>query len=184
MIYDVSDKTSLDFLLKIRKEYDQTRLMILADVSVSPMAYIRPGLRAGSLLLKPWTGQQAYEVLYDFLDEYMEYSQKEKSDGRDSYVIETKEGTINIPFSQIYFFEARAKKVFVCTGKEEYGFYATMDKLAAQLPAHFIRCHRGFIVNTKKIRKIVLSQNMIYLCDGFDVPLSRSYKAALKGVGR
>lgn len=184
IIYDICDKSSLEFLLEIRKVYYQARIMILADTSVSPMEYIKPGLRASSLLLRPWTRQQAYNVLYDFFGEFIEFSEREKSDGHDFYVIETREGTINIPFNQIYFFEAREKKIYVCTGKEEYGFYTTIDKLTEELPDDFIRCHRGFIVNSKKIKKIALSQNIIYLSDGFDVPLSRSYKATLKGMKR
>ena len=184
IIYDICDKFSLEFLLEIRKVYYQARIMILADASVSPMEYIKPGLQASSLLLKPWTRQQVYSVLYDFFGEYIEFSEREKSDGHDSYVIETRESTINIPFNQIYFFEAREKKIYVCTGKEDYGFYTTIDKLTEELPDNFIRCHRGFIVNSKKIKKIALSQNIIYLSDGFDVPLSRSYKAALKGMKR
>lgn len=179
IIYDICDKTSLEFLLEMRKVYVQARIMLLADTSVSPMEYIKPGLRASSLLLRPWTRQQAYNVLYDFLIEYIDFSEREKG-GQDFWIVETREGTINIPFEQIYFFEAREKKIYVCTGKEDYGFYSTMDKLAVELPDNFIRCHRGFIVNTKKIRKIVLSKNIIYLSEDFAVPLSRSYKAALK----
>lgn len=179
IIYDICDKISLEFLLEMRKVYDQTRIMILADTTVSPMEYIKPGLRASSLLLRPWTLQQAYNVLYDFLTDYIEFWERKKG-GQEFWVVETRVGTINIPFEQIYFFEARGKKIYVCTGKEEYGFYSVMDRLTEELPDNFIRCHRGFIVNTKKIRKIALSQNMIYLSDGFVVPLSRSYKATLR----
>lgn len=184
IIYEICDKNSLEFLVKIRKSYQQAGIMLLTDTSVSPMEYIRPDLKISSLLLCPWTREQVYRVLYDFFCEYLEDAEREKSNGRNSYVIETKEGTINIPYSQIYFFEARDKKVYVCTGKEEYGFYSTIDKLTEDLPDNFIRCHRGFIVNGKKIRKILLSQNIIFLNDGFNVPLSRSYKAVLKGMGK
>lgn len=182
VIYDISDKASLDLLLELRKAYQQARIMILADISISPMEYIKPGLKASSLLLKPWTREQAYEVLRDFFEEYLAFSERGKDGTESFYVVETKEGTFNIPFEQIYFFEAREKKVYVCIGKEEFGFYTTLDKLKESLPEYFIRCHRSFIVNTKKIRKIMLSQNIVYLSEGFDVPLSRSYRATLKGM--
>lgn len=180
LIYDICDSASMEFLWEIRKAYRQTMVMIVADTSVSPMEYIKPGLRASSLLLKPWTREQLYDVLHDFFDEYLAVSERRPDDTQSVYMVETKEGTINIPYEQIYFFEAREKKIYVCAGKEEFGFYSTIDKLAGELPAYFMRCHRGFIVNRKKIRKVVLSQNTLYLSDGFDVPLSRSYKAALK----
>ncbi len=184
MIYDICDRDSLQFLPQLRRLYPQMRLLVLADASISPMEYIRPALRVDALLLKPWTKRQVRESLYDFLEDYLEYADREKQGNLKSYVIETREGTISVPYEQIYFFEARAKKIYVCLGKEEYGFYSSIDKLAEELPDFFARCHRGFIVNIRKIRRIVLSQNIIYLCDGFDVPLSRSYKAQLKGMGK
>ena len=184
VIYDVYDKSSMEILRQIRRQYRQCHIMILTDTAVSPMEYIRPDLKISSLLLRPWIKRQACNVLHDFFEEYLDFCEKEKGAGESAYRIETKEGTINIPYEQICFFEAREKKIYVCLGKEEYGFYSTIDKLAELLPDYFARCHRSFIVNTKKIRKILLSQNIIYLSDGFDVPLSRSYKAALKGMGR
>ena len=182
IIYDVCDKEALKLLAELRKNYPQPQLMILADMSISPMEYIRPDLKVSSLLIKPWTKQQLNDVLCDFLNDYVEDSAQAADSREDAYVVETREGTINIPYEQIYFFEAREKKIYVCIGKEAYGFYSAIDKLVDELPSYFARCHRGFIVNTKKIRKIVLSQNIIYLSDGFDVPLSRSYKSALKGI--
>ena len=182
IIYDVCDKEALKLLAELRKNYPQPQLMILADMSISPMEYIRPDLKVSSLLIKPWTKQQLNDVLCDFLNDYVEDSAQAADSREDAYVVETREGTINIPYEQIYFFEAREKKLYVCIGKEAYGFYSAIDKLVDELPSYFARCHRGFIVNTKKIRKIVLSQNIIYLSDGFDVPLSRSYKSALKGI--
>lgn len=182
IIYDVCDKSSMEILMQIRRQYRQSRIMILTDTSISPMEYIRPDLQISSLLLRPWMKQQALNVLRDFFEEYLNSCENGKNSGDSIYRIETKEGTISIPYDQICFFEAREKKIYVCLGKEEYGFYSTIDKLEEILPDYFARCHRSFIVNTKKIRKIVLSQNIIYLNNGFDVPLSRSYKAAMKGM--
>jgi DNA-binding LytR/AlgR family response regulator len=158
--------------------------MLLADTSISPMKYMRPDIRADSLLLKPWTKQQARSVLKSFLKSYITFAAEEDDTHENSYAVETKDGTTHIPYEQIYFFEAKQKKVYVCIGKEAYGFYGTIDKLIDELPDNFIRCHRGFIVNKNKIDKVALSQNIIYLDDGFDVPLSRSYKSLFKGMKR
>lgn len=182
LIYDVTQSGSIEYLQEWRKLYQSTQLMLIADVKTSPMEYLKPGIMASSLLLRPWDTDQAKAVLREFVQCCIRG--KEHQEGRQSYVIDSKEGTLNIPYEQIYFFEAREKKIFVCTGKEEYGFYHTIDKLDEELPNQFIRCHQGFIVNSEKIRKIILSQNIIYLADGFDVPLSRSYKSVFKGFGK
>jgi len=182
MMYDVTPRDALDCLLGIRRNYKEMQLMVIADLTTSPMTYMKPGIMASSLLLRPWTKEQAQEVLQEFFQAYIERNRE--TDDKNAYVIETKEGNLHIPYEQIYFFEAREKKIFVCTGKEEYGFYYTIDKLEEELPEQFVRCHRGFIVNKYKIRKVVLSQNVVYLMDNLDVPLSRSYKPLLKGLGK
>lgn len=184
LLYDVSGAGALDYLRQLRKEYRTAGLLLLADKKLSPMAYLRPDIQADSLLLKPWTEEQVWEILEEFIREYLEAIQRESGPGEQLYIIETKEGKISIPYDKIYYFEAREKKICVCTGREEFGFYHTIDKLKEELPEQFIRCHRGFIVNSFKIRKIMLSQNTICLADDFEVPLSRSYKADIKGFGK
>lgn len=182
LLYDVTPAAAVDRLLGIRRNYQETLLLVIADMSTSPMEYMKPGILASSLLLRPWTKEQAGEVLREFFQAHIErYS---RAGDKNVYVIEAKEGNLYIPYEQIYFFEAREKKIFACTGREEYGFYHTIDRLAEELPEQFIRCHRGFIVNKYKIRKVVLSQNIVYLTDNLDVPLSRSYKPLLKGLGK
>lgn len=182
LMYDITPKDALGRLLGIRRNYREMQLMIIADLTTSPMEYMKPGIMASSLLLRPWTKEQAGEVLREFFQAYIE--QNQKTDDKNAYVIESREGNLHIPYEQIYFFEAREKKIFVCTGKEEYGFYHTIDKLEGELPEQFVRCHRGFIVNRYKIRKVALSQNVVCLTDNLEVPLSRSYKPLLKGLGK
>lgn len=181
LLYDVTRLGALDYLRQIRKSYRRAGLLILADRDTSPMTYLKPDIHADSLLLRPWSKEQVLEVLEEFIREYLETSRGMEEQ---FYVIDTKEGSTRIPYDKIYYFEAREKKVYVCAGKEEFGFYYTIDKLTEELPEQFIRCHRGFVINSLKIRKIMLSQNIICLADGFEVPLSRSYKADLKEFGR
>ena len=104
---------------------------------------------------------------------------KQESDER-TFLIENREGKTYIPMSQIYYFEAREKRIYVRLKREEYTFYDTMEHLAEELPEEFIRCHRSFIVSRSRIQKVMLSKNRIILEHNMEVPLSRSYKAALK----
>lgn len=182
MLYDVTEGEAIEYLQKIRKDYKETQLMLIADSGMSPVKYLKPGIMASSLILRPFNWQQVREALKEFIQVYLENS-GERSKNQFMVVI-SKEETLNIPYSQIYFFEAREKKVCVCTCREEFNFYSTIDRLEKELPEQFIRCHRGFIVNTEKIRKISFSQNEILLADDFEVPLSRSYKPLLRGWGK
>lgn len=180
--FDVTPDGAVDSLMDFRKNYDQAFLMLIADPTVSPLVYLKPGIRPDSLMMRPLTKDTVKGTLKDFISSYV--SSQEDTGSVKSFVIDSKEGKIAIPYNDIYYFEAREKKIFIRTMNDEYGFYETIENLEETIPDAFMRCHRSFIVNSAKIRKIMLSQNIMELSDGFDVPLSRSYKPLFKSFGK
>ncbi|MCI9533323.1 MAG: LytTR family transcriptional regulator [Lachnospiraceae bacterium] len=175
--YDVSYKGSIDDLERIRRDYQKLQLLIIADASMSPMEYIRPTILASSLLIRPISQEQAKEQLMELVEQFRDqtpYGQAE------SLVIETREGRTYVPLVQIYYFEAREKRIYVRLKKQELAFYETVEHLTERLPDYFVRCHRSFIVNRQRIRRVMLSKSLIELEQGIQLPLSRSYKPAFK----
>lgn len=175
--YDVSPKGSIDDLERIRRDYQKMRLLIIADASMSPMEYIRPTILASSLLLRPISPEQAREQLMELVEQFQDQAFHGQEE---SLVIETREGRTYVPLAQIYYFEAREKRVYVRLKKQEMAFYETMEHLEERLPDYFVRCHRSFIVSRQRIRKVMLSKSLIELEQGMQIPLSRSYKPAFK----
>ena len=148
--YDVSYKGSIDDLERIRRDYQKLQLLIIADASMSPMEYIRPTILASSLLIRPISQEQAKEQLMELVEQFRDqtpYGQAE------SLVIETREGRTYVPLVQIYYFEAREKRIYVRLKKQELAFYETVEHLTERLPDYFVRCHRSFIVNRQRIRR-------------------------------
>ncbi|MDD6729108.1 MAG: LytTR family DNA-binding domain-containing protein [Eubacteriales bacterium] len=174
---DVSNDASVTVAEWIRKNSDDTVIMIFAGVDVSPVKYMKPSIMAASLLLYPYTKEQLEKTVSDLFS-YM--SAKSSGESEDSFVIKTKDARQHISCDKILYFEARNKKIYLNTTQREYGFYETIDSLADQLPPYFIRCHRSFLINKRKIKSISLSQNIIELENGVTVPLSKSYKSAVK----
>lgn len=175
--YDVAPKGSIDDLERIRKDYQKMKLLLIADPTMSPMEYIRPAILASSLLIRPISPAQAREQLMELVEQFC----SQPSHGQEeSLVIETREGRTYVPLAQIYYFEAREKRIYVRLKKHELAFYETMEHLTERLPGYFARCHRSFIVSRQKIRKVMLSKSLIELEQGIQVPLSRSYKPAFK----
>ena len=175
--YDVSYKGSIDDLERIRRDYQKLQLLIIADASMSPMEYIRPTILASSLLIRPISQEQAKEQLMELVEQFRDqtpYGQAE------SLVIETREGRTYVPLVQIYYFEAREKRIYVRLKKQELAFYETVEHLTERLPDYFVRCHRSFIVNRQRIRRVMLSKSMIELEQGIQLPLSRRYIPAFK----
>ncbi|NBH71645.1 LytTR family transcriptional regulator [Clostridiaceae bacterium] len=177
LCYDVSPKGSIEDLERIREIYQNALLLLIADAAMSPMEYIRPTILASSLLLRPVSPGQAQDQITDLVERFV----NQTSDGKEeSLVIEAREGKTYVPLSQIYYFEAREKRIYVRLKKKELAFYETMENLEQRLPEQFVRCHRSFIVSKKRIRKVMLSKNLIELEQGMEIPLSRSYKSAFK----
>ena len=179
--YDITLKETLEKLVEIRKEYGEMGLLLIADSNISPLAYLRPSIKADALLMRPFSYESIRETLTEL---FLDHLSINRNDTEKMYVIESKEGRTAIPFHKIYYFEAREKKVFIRTKNEEYGFYAALEQLNDQLPPNFLRCHRSFIVNSDKILQIKLSAGCILLTEEFEVPLSRSYKPMWKEFGK
>ena len=108
--WDVTMKDSVPSLEKIRRDYRQSYLMVVADGSISPMVYLRPGIMPSSLLLKPVSRENLVMVVNEMMDAFTE--KFDSKDVPESFVIETREGKQYIPLNQIYYVEAREKKIF------------------------------------------------------------------------
>lgn len=178
---DVTLQGVTAMLPELRKYHEEMGLLLIADDVVSPLEYLKPGIRADSLLIRPYSRRMLDETLKEFFREGL--ARKDQNAGEQSFVMESKEGKTFIPYDDIFYFESREKKVFVRLLNEEYGFYSTMDELEGLLPKQFTRCHRSFIVNRCMIKRVLFSQNLIELTKDFTVPLSRSYKQQLKEIG-
>ena len=82
----------------------------------------------------------------------------------------------------IYFFEAQGRKIALRTKAQELSFYSNFEQLLEQLPDWFLRCHRSYIVNTRKVRSVSFAENIIAMDDGSSVPFSRTYRDAVRAV--
>ncbi|MDD3253292.1 MAG: LytTR family DNA-binding domain-containing protein [Lachnospiraceae bacterium] len=177
--YDVASPGGIDYLEKMRSQYRDIQLLLIAEPTMSPMEYIRPTILASALILRPLSEAQ----LYDCLADIWEMCRKNNSSGQEErLVIEAREGKTYVPFSKIYYFEAREKKIYVRLKNQELTFYDTLENLLERLPDTFVRCHRSFIVCKNRIHRVLLSKNSIELEQGMEIPLSRSYKSAFKEI--
>ena len=161
----------------LRRRCNEMYMVLLADSSVSPTAYIRPSIMAGSLLMRPLNVEGIKRVITEAALVYV----KKISNSEESFLmIENKDGRQPVSYRAITFFESREKKIFANTSKKEYAFYDTLDNLKQRLPEGFVRCHRSFIVAKSRIKSIFISRGIIVLDDGSELPLSRSYKSYFK----
>lgn len=178
--YDVTVQDSIDYLAEVRQKYSDAMVMLIADTGMSPMDYVRPDILASALVLRPLDPELIRDKISDMVRAYLKKVGGEEQ--KDAFIIEVRDGKTRIPYDQIYYMEAREKKIYLRLQDREMSFYGTIEELEESLPEKFIRCHRSFLVNKDYVEKIMLSQNEILMSHGISVPLSRSYKPVFKAL--
>lgn len=177
---DVALQKGISLAETMRVHFPAANIVLIADAAMSPIQYLKPSIMAAALLLKPLQKEMVHQTIEQLFEHFVE-----KVDNEKVFVVESKEEKQRVPYSEILFFEARAKKVYVCTANYEYGFYDTIEHLEEILPDDFMRCHRSYIVNKAYITKVLISKNTVCLQNDILVPLSRSYKGVMKeNVGK
>ncbi len=176
-LIDVTRDSGIDAAKLVRKKYSQVQILVIADLSVSPVMYLNPAIQPSALLLRSGSKQQKIQILEDY---FMLAIQPLLSENKEHFWAKTRDGVQKILYRQILYFEAREKKIFIRTLKKEYGIAGTIDSILEKLPDHFARCHRSFIVNMNYVERLRLSDGTIYLPGMITIPVSRSYKAQLK----
>lgn len=175
---DIENGKTTGLVRGLRNRYSELSLMLIAEAGLSPLVYLKPGIRPDSLLLRPLDTEQAESTVNEFLSAGLK--RREEQDEGDFFVVRNKDERTFVPYRRICYFEAREKKLYACTETEEYGFYASLEELAESLPEEFLRCHRSYLVNSALIKSVVSTGNYIELENGIRVPMSRSYKQSFR----
>lgn len=173
---DAIMESGLSAAKEVRKNCEDASLVIIADEQTSPMKYLKPDIQPQALLLRPLK----YQETRDVLGELYNHLQTEKEENTDVFVMEERNQEKRIPFQKIAYFEARNKKIYAVVENQEYGFYDTIANLEGRLPAYFVRCHRSYLVNSKKVKGVYVKKGEVELEHDIILPLSRTYRKLVK----
>jgi two-component system LytT family response regulator len=82
--------------------------------------------------------------------------------------------TIKVNFDEVLYIEALSTYSVLVTATQKHIVYLTLKALSERLPfAHFVRVHRSYIVNVRRI--VAIEDNMIKL-GASEVPIGKSYQ--------
>lgn len=178
--YEIKDKSDVDRLRQLRQKESSAMLMLLSSPGISPMQYLKPGVAPDLLLLRPFVQDDFDAVNTELFNAFWENMDLPDRDG--NFVLSSRDEKTLFPYNKILFFEASNKKINLRVGDTEYDFYDTIDNLLNTVPQYFMRSHRAYLVNSKKIRKINLAEGFIEMDNHAVVPLSRTYKPNFKKI--
>lgn len=120
------------------------------------------------------------ETVRDAVNTILKYGVK-----KEKYIsFDLKDYMYRIKTDDIIYLEAVQRKIEVVTTKERFQVSNyTLNGLQDELTDNFVRCHRGYIVNTLYISKIDKVQNVLDLeYTDIRIPIGRSFKEALGGA--
>jgi len=89
---DITKTGIVEELEAVRKDYKETKVMLIADTSISPMTYLKPSLMPTSLLLRPTSEEKIQEVIQDFFQSYLDECGVDEK----TFSLETREETMDM----------------------------------------------------------------------------------------
>ena len=181
-LLDISGLTNLDCVKNYRVWNPELKLVLLADGTVSPVTYIRPTVLPTALLWRQLNREDVDKTLAEVMASIPSQDEAERENDDDCFSVEVRGDMRRIPYNNILFFEASNKRLNLHMQRKEIPFSGTLEKLEQELPDTFIRVHKSFIVNRRAIAQIQYGQNLVILEGDIMIPLSRSYKPAVKAV--
>lgn len=182
LVCDVTVEGVIPVLEALRRANPELKLVLLADGTVSPVTYIRPTILPTALLWRPLRQEETHRTLWEVMAGIRTDGETAPETAGESFSVEIRGDVRRIPYHQILFFESGNKRLNLHTQRKEIPFSGTLEKLEQELPDTFIRVHKSFIVNRTAIRQIQYGQNQVILEGDITIPISRSYKPALKAV--
>lgn len=182
LVCDVTNSGVIPILEQLRRSNPSMKLVLVADGTVPPVRYIRPSILPTALLWRPLEPESVRDVLKEVLDTLPKSGEDGAELSDTCFSVEVRGDVRRISYREILYFEASNKRLNLHTRRKEIPFQGTLEKLSEGLPGEFIRVHKSFIVNRIAIKQIQFGQNLIVLEGDITIPISRSYKPALKAV--
>lgn len=175
---EVESGEDVAYLKTVRSRNPLALLVLFTAPRVSPLLYLKPGIAPSALLLQPFSRQDLDRLNSELMEAL--FAQTDTHDAPRQFVLKERDGRTMIPYEKISWFEARNKRIYLRIGNREYEFYDSIENIADQSPDYFLRCHRAYLVNTRKISKVLFGEGRIELSSGEALPLSRTYRQRIK----
>jgi two-component system LytT family response regulator len=103
---------------------------------------------------------------------------------QDRFVVKQPERQFFVPAAEVCYLEATGSGVLLHTARAAHQVRASLAQLAERLdPAHFLRIHRSFVINTDHIvefKSWAHGEYLFRMANGQHVTSSRSYNAAIQ----
>lgn len=158
----------LELSMKINDEQRGAKIAFSTDHHESYLKCLENiiAIRPYSLILKP----VEYDKVLKMIKNVINTMRQEKED---SIILKNKDGIYTVENSEITYMESQGRYLIVNREeKEPIRVISTFEKIEKQLNDDFVKCHRCYYVNCRKICKF--NKKMIQLVNDITIPVSGS----------
>lgn len=167
----------IELAQNLRKQRKDFFIIFIVDKKVDISLCVRPSVRPSGILFIPLEREKIYQTINEIYAEFMSSFEHE---GQRVFTIKAGGEYFTINTEDISFFEAQGKKIAVKTRGQEIAFYSNFESVLEQLPDWFVRCHKGYVVNTRQIIQASFTQMTLTLKDKSVIPISRTYRDEIR----
>lgn len=175
--FDECSPLVLSVARTVRQLSESTFILLISDKRSDLSQVFRPSIRPSGVLFHPVGNAQIRDMLGEVA---IELERLTSSNDDDAFIFKIEGVLRRIALGDILFFEARNKKISIRTVSQELSYYDTFESLISRVPQYFVRCHRSYLVNSRKIKALHPLSNDIELSSGDWIPCSRSCQKAVK----
>lgn len=169
---DIQMEQGRDEGIQLAKELRRRGVKGLIVYVTGFIDYVQTGyeVKAFRYLLKSQIQEQLVQVLNDIREELF---------SENFFVFRKNRDIIQINKQDILYLESDKRMLRIVCGQTADTFYGNMDAVEKELKEDgFLRCHRSFLVNRKRIRNY--ANDHLELVNGVVIPVSRSYSKEVK----
>lgn len=166
---DLSGVDGICVAEKIQKEYSHIKIIFCTGY----IKYAESIFKVNPVycIYKPVTDERLIMVLKKLITELEKQKNK-------FIVVRSKKELYKIMNDDISYAEISYEHVNIHTDSFCLRVIESMDQIEEMLGSNFVRCHKSFMVNMKKVRKFEATK--LILVDGTEIAISRRYKSNTK----
>ena len=165
----------IEALADLRRRNGRLFVALVLPPGADLSRFVRPSIQPSGVLFIPLVRERLYELIREI------EAERARTEGPEAvFTVKTGGETFYIETGRICFFEARSKRIALKTDVQEILFYSSFEKLQQQLPGHFARCHKGFLINTRQVREVRWSDMEVVMRDASHIPISRTGRQVLR----
>lgn len=171
---DASEPDGLDFGKMVRDipDYKHVPVMFFARFADKALMALQK-IHCTSYLVKPYTKEQLIEAI--------DYAAETEQEAEDILLLKDSNGVYQmiVPMN-IEYLETNGKNIIININASVITIANyTVTKILEMLPNYFIRCHKRYIINKKKLLSYDKSTQMVRL-GSCSIPVGRRYKNDLE----